>query len=129
MFRAILLGAALALAACADTTPATDRGGSVAAYALRIARQDGPKAFGPGAYCSSACGMWLGYPGTCVHPTATFGFHGVARDPSGLAQRMYEAHLPAGLRAWFRAHAADSDETVRLSGARLIAEGWARECE
>ncbi len=127
MLRALLLGAALALAACADTTPATDRGGSVALTAARIAQANYPRRL-PG-YCVSACTMWLGYDEACVEPGATFGFHAVERDPSGLAQRMYEAHLPAGLRAWFRAHAADSDETARLSGARLIAEGWARACE
>lgn len=124
MTRALAL--VLALAACADTTPQSDRGGSVFLRAAEIETWRGPKALP--LYCSSACTMGLGYENACVRPEATFGFHRVRNDPTGQMQRLYEAHLPAPLRAWYRETAADRDDTVRLSGARLIREGWAPSC-
>ncbi len=117
----------LLLSACADTTPETDRGGSVAFTAARIAQANYPRRL-PG-YCVSACTMWLGYDEACVEPGASFGFHRVARDPLDAGQRVYEAHLPKGLRAWYRREAAHSDEIVRLPASRLIAEDWAVPCE
>jgi hypothetical protein len=121
----------LALAAgCsrADTRPEPihDTGGSVLERAMEIAGMRGP--FPIRGYCSSACTMYLGYPGTCVYPGATFGFHAVARDYTGLAKPLYENHLPPCLRDWYRGHAADDDRVVRRSGRWLIRRGWARAC-
>ncbi len=125
----LAIAALLALAACAAPPDGDDRGGSVLAYAASIAAHDGPVAVS--GYCSSACVMWLAHENACVAPPATFGFHTVERDATGLARRVYEDHLrraDPGLLAWYQATAADSATVVRLSGARLIAEGWAEAC-
>jgi len=127
MRYAAVLAAGFMLAACAmgEVPDGDDKGGSVLAYAARIAAQDGPVEIT--GYCSSACGMWLSYPGACIRLPATFGFHRVAADYTGQMQRVYDAHLPSGLRAWYRANVPGTD-IVRLSGAAIIRNGWAREC-
>ena len=124
--RAVL--AFLALSACAgmgNIPDGEDRGGSVLAYAARIAATDGPVELS--GYCSSACTQWLSYPEACIRLPATFGFHRVRDDYTGQMQRVYDAHLPSGLRAWYRANVPGTD-IVRLSGATLIRNGWARAC-
>jgi hypothetical protein len=122
-----VLFALVAGSAQADSRPPPmhDTGGSVLARAMEIADLRGP--FPIRGYCSSACTMYLGYPGTCVYPGATFGFHAVSRDFTGLAQPLYESHLPPGLREWYRAH-VDGDRIIRRSGRWLMDHGWARSC-
>ncbi len=120
--------ALLLLTACGmgEIPDGDDRGGSVLGYAATIAAHEGPVVLT--GYCSSACTMWLGHDEACVALPATFGFHRVAHDVTGQMQRVYESHLPAGLREWYRAHAAGSSAIVRLPGAGIIREGWARAC-
>ncbi len=139
MKRLLFLSLALALAlatgaAAAEPARPIDRGGSVALRAIEIARYEGRRTLT--GYCSSACTMWLGYEKACVRLPATFGFHAVRMAQPvpnggwivGQMQAVYESHLPPGLRRWYRRHAADSDEIVRLTGRQVIERGWAREC-
>lgn len=103
------------------------RGGSVLVFAARIATARGPRLL-PMRATSAAC-MWLGYRGAYVHPKARFGFHAIRRDFTGIAGRIYRAHLRAAhpdLAAWYQAHADDSDRLVWLTGRQLIERGWAR---
>ena len=130
--RILFLVAMLALSACGSAPgggsvpDGDDRGGSVLAYASTIAAHDGPVRLS--GYCASACTMWLGHEQACIEPGARFGFHRVRRDFTGQMQPFYEAHLPRGLRDWYRANAADSDAMLRLSGSRIVRNGWAPAC-
>jgi hypothetical protein len=107
-----------------------DRGGSVLVYAARIAFARGPRLLPD--YAASAATMWLGYENAYVHPEATFGFHRVRRDWTGIATAVYEAHLRRAhpeLLDWFRGIPNDSDAIVKLPGRVLIKRGWARSIE
>lgn len=105
-------------------------GGSVVVFAARIALTRGPRLLP--MYASSAATMWLGYRDTYVDPKSTFGFHKVSRDYTGIATRIYEAHLRAAspeLLDWFRGKPNNSTNIVRISGKQLIINGWATSIE
>lgn len=106
------------------------RGGSVLWFAAKVAFARGPRLLP--LYASSAATMWLAYPEAVVDPRSIFGFHRVARDLTGLATRIYEAHLKRvspELLEWYRG-LPDEDDVIsrgdRLTGKFMIEKGWVK---
>ena len=114
-----------------------DYGGSVPARSQQIAamRSAGQSVAVPYGNCMSACTMYLGLPGTCVGPSAVFGFHGPSAGSGiGLPQaefvrwsQVMAANYPPRLRDWYlregRYHTLDY---LVITGAQLIQMGVPR---
>lgn len=145
MKRAIAaIAAALALAGCMSPAPETasrdvvirtDWGGNVWEYRQEVGalifdnRQVRVR-----DVCASACTAYLvlGPDRVCTSPTARWGFHSVTRGgqiTQDGTERLVD-HYPARLQAWFwaNAHGKKGRDFAYLSGAQMIANGWAGEC-
>lgn len=114
-----------------------DYGGSVPARAQQIAtmRARGQSVAVPSGHCMSSCTMYLGLPGTCVGPTAVFGFHGPsAQSGLGLPKAEFErwsqvmaANYPPSLRGWFLQTGRYNTIGYQvITGAQLIQMGVPR---
>lgn len=86
--------------------------------------------------CASACTMYLtlGPERVCTTPAAKWGFHSAHLPSTGeISQQATELMVsmyPAPLQAWFwaNAHGKTQRDFAYLSGATIIANGWAHEC-
>lgn len=114
----------LALSACAY-----DPGGSVVQRAAVLA--GGGQGEPITGVCASSCTMRL--KSACVAPSARLVFHGPrhpSRDLSPAAfdhySRIMADHYSPGLADWFMAEGRHGEHW--LTGADLIARGWARGC-
>jgi hypothetical protein len=102
-----------------------DGGGYIDDYADRIAALDG-KAVRITGVCKSACTMFLGYPDTCVSPSASFGFHGPSSDDLSIRHLLglvdeIAAHHPPAIAEEFRTNWALSRDFTWLTGAEVLA--------
>ncbi len=77
---------------------------------IRRLRATGTSVRITGAYCNSACTMYLGLPNACVAPTTVFGFHGPSSQIYGVGlapaeferwSRVMADHYPSPIRGWF----------------------------
>lgn len=116
-----------------------DNGGALTTRTQKIAQMyaAGQAVAVPSGTCLSACTLYLGLPGTCVGPTAIFGFHGPTgengRKLSAAAfetwSRIMVSYYPPALQDWFMREARFRTTTyIRVSGAELIRLGVPR-CE
>lgn len=113
----------------------SDRGGLVGARAVEIAELNarGSRVELRGRICYSSCTMYLGANDVCVQPDTIFGFHGPSRHGAVLDPPQFEhwsqvmaAHYRPPLHDWFLTTARyDIDRIFRISGAQLIALGYA----
>lgn len=112
-----------------------DMGGSLRSRQkeVRALRRTGQKIEIVGR-CFSSCTMYLGLPGTCITPTAIFGFHG----PRGLFaplpidafdhwSRVMARSIGEPLDAWFMQRARHiRSGVIKVKGAALIDMGYQR---
>jgi len=89
-----------------------DPGGDISARAdqIRNLRQSGRRVEIKGAFCLSACTMYLGLANLCIAPNVRFGFHGPGSAHYGIAlaraeyehwSRVMASFYPPDLRKWF----------------------------
>ncbi len=110
-----------------------DRGGNLRERIalLETLRRQGRRAEIGGAECLSACTLYLGLPGSCVHRRTVFGFHGPSHYGAPLPPGQFEFwsrqiadQYPEPLRSWY----LETGRTriagfFRLSGAVLVQIG------
>ena len=149
--RAMFLGALICigtLSAIAEAGPdkgprpmvvSNDPGGNVKDRIQRIEhlRRSGQRVEIRQGYCLSACTLYLGMQGTCVGPTARFGFHGpsspiygiaLARDDFEYWSRVMASYYPEPLRRWYlQTGRTISVGFYEMSGRELIRLG-VRQC-
>ncbi len=111
-----------------------DRGGNLRERIalLETLRRQGRRAEIGGAECLSACTLYLGLPGSCVHRRTVFGFHGPSHYGAPLPPGQFEYwsrriadQYPEPLRSWY----LETGRTriagfFRLSGAALVRIGF-----
>lgn len=120
MVRAGGLIAALLLAGCAY-----DPGGGINERARYIAHNPAQDVIR--GFCASACTMRL--KRDCVAPGAVLVFHGPQTDDPERFERFSRtmaSHYGPGLRDWFMDVGRFGQH--RMTGADLLARGWARAC-
>lgn len=114
-----------------------DNGGALSQRTRKIAQMyaTGQAVAVPSGTCLSACTLYLGLPGTCVGPTAIFGFHGPtgengrALSPAEFESwsRIMVSYYPPALRDWFMRDARfRTTNYLRVTGAELIRLGVPR---
>ncbi|WP_421056989.1 hypothetical protein [Leisingera sp. D0M16] len=98
---------------------------------LKKLRRSGVRVEIRGRICYSTCTMFLGLPGTCVHPHTIFGFHGPSRNGRRLRQKDFDYfsqvmadYYPKPLKAWFMERARNRIVGVyKIKGSELIRIG------
>lgn len=134
---------ALALSGCMSAEPATrdivirqDWGGEMQAYRQRVGEllftSDKVRV---SDVCASACTLYLVLGDrVCTTRGARWGFHAGYDERTGRIlphlNRELENAYPPSLAAWYRANAdhRTGRDMAWLTGAQMIAQGWAKEC-
>ena len=89
--------------------------------------------------CYSACSMFTGVEGACVHPEARIWFHQPRDSRTGKklptmvtvqAIRIMAQHMPDGMAQWWiNGPSRQFDGWVTITGAEIINQGWMEKCE
>jgi hypothetical protein len=84
-------------------------------------------------WCASACTAYLGNPGTCVTPSASFGFHGPSggtAEENRRAALVLARQLPEAIQGWYLREAVHLKGRAHIvvSAAQLVWAGAARWC-
>lgn len=110
----------------------TDLGGQIGARSAQIWLL-GNRPIEIVGWCESACTMYLAAPNVCVTKDAHLVFHGPSwfGVPMGhadfeIASRFIAEHYPPSLAEWYLREGRFG--RYGISGAEIIANGWAREC-